>query len=273
MSILIEYTGPLTTKLAAAFMSVEPQTIVWNPASHHSIYNLVDIHKPSLIIARPNEHLFRAIDRYKDCKVILWGLDRFPYINEQCLLRLCNKLHPDIAESLDVDYLEIEPMANVCQIINGKIKTKWQTDLLFIANCEKPPYLNRISPQYSLKIVGPYKIDNPCYLGRCSPQTEADLIVTSKITLDYNKNCLLDVAFNGGFALTNLDDEIYPKYNDENLSSFLKNKKERHKIAKEAQQYIRDKRLTTLDCIKNIFDKIGDREYKHKCEEVSNRIY
>ena len=91
------------------------------------------------------------------------------------------------------------------------------THILFFASAEIPT-------QKEINILGKLSsMELPCkirgyhrpfvqYVGQVSISEIANFLASARIIIDVDQSCLFDVAAQGGFAISNIENDIFPKY-------------------------------------------------------------
>ncbi|KKK56565.1 hypothetical protein LCGC14_3063260, partial [marine sediment metagenome] len=176
--------------------------------------------KPEILFCTTEDFtpsLIMAIEEFKP-RIVLFGLYYPPNIKPELL---CVEQVPQkILENIDISYYNILPTANLLNYNNGHVENKYISDVLYISNTiiEQGNDLlsllrSVIELPYKLKLCGNQTLPFPQYIGRASLKHLTNMLVATKIVIDFNQNIFMDAAYNKTFCISNNNTNIWPLYN------------------------------------------------------------
>ncbi len=178
-------------------------------------------------------------------------------------------IRKNLDNSFNVEYLK--DYANIAQIFNGKFDADIDADVTYISHYPIgqrnyiPETLSTLrSKGINLKIVGQHRIPLAEYLGVVSAVEIPHILASSKITIDFDGQILLDAAANKTFVMSNISNGLFPSFNDaeelcDNLMQYLISLKARKKKSAEAYKKV-TKGDTSFHRIVQIFSAINEDE-------------
>ena len=165
--------------------------------------------------------------------------------------------------------IEINPMARVSQIHNGKYNEKMKSEILInttgmnVDNESIRHLLLYLIDNYQVKIIGNNRIDLYHYLGTVTMFERADFIKSTQIMIDINGNDCWDAAYLKvpSLSLGSVEDTIL-HFDDthvlkSHIDSLLTNKLARKKYIEECYKAVCHNK-TSYHFTAQLFDKINE---------------
>ena len=242
------------------------QVFNWNPANK-ATFDMFEEVKPDLLVvdSKLTPNLANAIAEY-DTKLVVCG-NFIPNEIEPDLICFPHNISENIIKHTSCPFEIIEPAANLSKFRNGVKEDNKYTHILFFASAEIPTQkeiniLGKLSSmELPFKIIG-YHRPFVQYVGQVSISEIANFLASARIIIDVDQSCLFDVAAQGGFAISNIENDIFPKYesleesiltwtaNDPDITNNIK------KISKAAKKKIM-KKDTYFHRTATMFERIG----------------
>ena len=237
----------------SALATIEQNTILWMP-QHKPAFDMLDEIKPDLLICTSSDftqELVMALTEYQNINVVVFGL-HYPASITPKLLCVNENVPEQILEHIKVPFVQIKPAANVAQYNNGIRSDRYAADVFYLSNSLIehnstiiPTLGCVINNGFKTKICGNTPLPFPQYLGKVGIKNATNLIVSSKIVLDFNKSIMLDAAFNRAFCLSNVETNLYPSYSSNldlhtKIVHFLADEKHKQSYIKKAHKYAKN---------------------------------
>ena len=250
--------------IVAALTSVEKDTMIWLP-QYKPPYDMLDEMTPDFFFCtsgdlESNSILVNALIEY-NIKTVVFGLQQ---TSLKPILLCVGDLSDDIYNNIDTPVIKILSFANIVHYCDGQLKEKYTSDIFHLSNEIKDfniSVLDHIIKQdWSVKICGLQSVPFPQYLGNIGVKNVTNLMVSSKITIDFDDKIIWDAAFNKTFCLSGVKNELFPccgsvdDFNDQ-IIHFLADDKHRQVYIKKA--YKKAKKNTCFHRLKDIGEKLG----------------
>lgn len=235
------------SNIILAAKALFPNTKIWHPEKL-PINDVVDIYKPDILlfdIKYVDKNLINFSKQNSKTKLVLFGngIPEDLKIDVICALPQTSSVIKKHIESGDHKTLYLHDSANVVSIWGGLRKDYLSCDIGYYSfindprlSKEKIRVLHRLSDIGQLKIFGPNKLPLPTYIGSIPVEEISSLYHSANISVDFNGEQLLDIAANGGFAISNLSNQLFPPISE--VEEFIKNEKKRTSIIKRAKSNV-----------------------------------
>ena len=218
-----------------------PETHIWQP-DRMSAYDMVDYVKPDVVLFDlkfVDNTLIQLTQDHRKIEWVLFG-NGVPSLLQPHVVCAPPELSSVIrkhVENGEHKTVYLHDSANVVSIWGGKPKDYLKSDFSYYSFNPDPRLLkDKIKTLHEISnlnqkliVVGPSKLPVVQYIGLLKEGDVSSLYKSSKLSLDFGGEQLLDIAANGGYALSNTPNKLFPN------RSYDISQKERNNTAKEAQ--------------------------------------
>lgn len=261
---------------------VDDNLIIWD-TKNKPIYDMIDEIKPELMFLDSQQItpiILEALNNNKDIKVVLFGLSYYQQINPTLIL-----LNDDISKSVMTQfqkngcpYYIIKKAANIAQYTNGQVIDSYFSDILYLSvdNPQQNPHILEIlislsKQKYRLKICGQYPILLSSYLGRTTIKDMTNLMLSTKIGIDFDGSMLYNYIANGVFCISSVKNEYMPCFNhrgslEDTLAHFLNDQSLRDDWTIPAQKKVLSEH-TYFHRLKDILQILELNDLADKCDK------
>lgn len=201
--------------------------IVWQQ-NKKPIFDMIDECKPDIFICfeeNVSYSMVQMLREFKNITFVLFG-NGIPQIlvNRKIdLLIPSTDVSPSVRNNIsnaDGKILFMKEYANIAQVFGGRDNDKMRCDMSYLSTVPLNMYpkmmkiaLTPINARFRYLVYGPHRIKIiPNYVGSTSLEETSSMIKSSKINLNIGGFNLLDIAANKGFAITNINNKLYPTY-------------------------------------------------------------
>ena len=251
---------------------------VWKP-DVKPIYDMIGQIKPDIIMMMSEEVNQSTINALTDypCKFILFGSgvpEAITKIKLPSILCAPASLPVGIRKNLENNIFPVEYLsdyANIAQIFNGVYDETIDADVTYISHHPIgqryyiPEMLGELKGKgINLKIVGQHRIPLTEYLGTINTIEIPNILASSKITIDFDGQILLDAAANKTFVMSNIHNGLFPSFKNSRdlcngLIGYIRSPEYRKRKVSEAYKSI-IKNDTSFHRIIQIFSAIKEQE-------------
>lgn len=253
------------------------------------VYDMFGMIKPDIMIMMVDQVDKSILNALKDheCKLILFGSgvpQSLIDIDKPSLLCAPASIPTGIRKNIESDSYKVEYLsdyANIAQIFNGKFDPTIDADVTYISHfpVNQRGYIIEClsvlkSKGINLKIVGQERIPLPEYLGTASVVEIPHILASSKVTIDFDGQILLDAAANKTFTISNVPNGLFPSFHNDvtklcnGIIGFLRKESWRKRKIKEAYEAVTEND-TSFHRIIQIFSAINENEV---VELASNKL-
>lgn len=239
----------------AAMDTDEIEALPWTP-NRLPVFDMLQDVKPDVLFIDLKEITkvtIEACNEYaSQTKVVLFG-GGVPQKLKPAALVALPSTSPVIRRNIESDEhktLYLHDSANIVDIFGGEKLDYLDCEVGYVFNTKSDPelyvnqmmYLAQLANYFRLKIIGNEKIGLPQYLGTLDPRGTSSFYKSCKILIDYKGKQILDIAANGGYAVSDLPNGLYPqKVQDDSMrqiTDLLTKDKARNRAAKKAQKAV-----------------------------------
>lgn len=272
--------------VGVAAISTQLNASLWQPA-RKPVFDMMEEKKPSYLFCTLTDItpvLLAAVEEYR-VRIILFadGVPTNLSSIGQPFLQCYSENISDIArKNLDSSTaIQINKAANYAQYKKGVANNQDSSDIFYLSNSnlqlEQQEILSAaIRTGHQFKVCGNTVLPLAQFLGKASIYSISNLIASSKVCLDFNKNSLYDILANGSVPLSNVEHPFFNSYKNiddftQMLNDLIKAPKLRKKIVKVAKKMVL-KDHTYYNRLKAIGHFINEQEIVDMSELAIERI-
>lgn len=263
------------------------EAIPWTPRKF-PVFDMLENVKPDVLfidLCEINKTIIEACNEFAShTKVVVFGAGVPQKLKPTALIAPPNT-SPVIRKNIESDEFKTLYMydsANIVDMFGGEKKDYLECEVGYVFNNASDPelyvdqmmYLANLGNHFRLKIVGPEKIGLPHYLGTLNATGISSFYKSCQIVIDYKGGQILDIAANGGYAVSTVPNGLYPiRTKDDPLgqiADLLYKDKSRTKTAKKAQEKV----LSKDTCYHRLIEilKALDLETEHVQKRLEEKL-
>ena len=266
--------------VVAALTAIEKDLISWL-TNQKPAFDAFDERRPELFICLASDitpELTLPLQQYQTPTIVFDSSYRnISGINVKMICPGELSVHNPSSEAITHS---IGPAANVAQFNSGKYNEKYACDVLYVSNTHlnstHSTMIGKLqNKSYTTRVCGPIKTNLTNYVGNCSIKTLTDMMASSKIVIDVDRNILFDAAFNDTFCLTNVQNDFFASYSSEDeffdqIKHFLASANHRKAYIKKAKEIA--KNHTYFHRVYTMCDLLNLSELADKSMKVLDQI-
>lgn len=199
--------------IASALTVLRYNVTMWDKTIKPTFDMVEELH-PDLVLIDSKHLNDKNAEAFTKTRVVVFGLHT-PDNLRAVLNVVPNTINPALLNNVKGPALQFSTAANYAQISGGSYNKNYDSDVLLITKnlTDKTDFTvlqGLENTNYIIKYVGPVKINSPRYLGNVSyNKTYYDMLVSTKLCLDFNHHILYDSIANGIIPISNKENNYF----------------------------------------------------------------